>query len=940
MTNSGYDVFISYKSEDVRLAELLNKRLIEAGFSVWFDRIRLSPGFRWHDEIQLGCENSRILLPVLTPRWQTSEWTKFETYGAESIIPLHFEGSWEEVATPPLQYHQNAVIDFRETDESDWQNLFAAARRLLEKPTPEKPERIAHLKFRSNPFFTGREAELTRMHESLHRGPTTALTQGEIYAVTALGGWGKTTLAREYVEKFWRLYPQIFWVDVQTDPVPGFAAIARTLRPHLVDLPDETLAKAALHALSDRTERLLVLDSVDNEESILDWIPKSGGCHTIITSHFTAWKTGLENEPLFLLDPLPSRELLLKRAGRENEESNWKAADRLAAELGCLPIALEQAAAYVKEEGADFGFDDYIDIYRRATKEILGDERPGSAGYVRPVATAWMTTVDRLSWEARAVLRIASFLAPRSIPKSLFFKSAGVIDDLARVMRLMATGELKEPAQINAPDVYVRRILQELAAYSMITNHGHSFSIHTMVQTVERAGIPESEVERCATIAIAVVGAARPKSMNVVQHWSEWHDWIPHARSVIARSEEAGVSTGLEDLCGLAGAWLERMASFFEAEYLLGKALQLEVVASGEDSLRVAIRRNNLAGLLRTTGRLRESGLMFNQALETLEKHLGPDHETVAVVLNNLGLIHRPEGRLGEALFAFQRALRIFEAVGHLADRANLQLNLGSLLCEMLQYVEAETHLAQALHFEETTLGYNHPSIAQPLLNQATLYLATNRFPEAESVCRRALSICEAAFGPDHPEVAVCVNDLARVFQEMGRNVDAEPLLERALEIDLAVHGPDHEKVAIRLNNLAGVMKKTGRLEEAESAMRRSLEIRGNALGPDNKLTYHMRSRLSDVLRRRKQFVEAEDLARSSIRSWERSESPRAYKAGRAWRNLALILRDTGRRAEAAETMQRAVAIYEEVLVPGDPRLEAIREEIGRMRAGGADTGA
>jgi len=83
-----YDCFISYASADIRLAEDLHRRLTAEGFTVWFDKVRLQPGFDWHREIEQGCENSRILLPILTPRWRNSDWTKYETYGAEAEAHL------------------------------------------------------------------------------------------------------------------------------------------------------------------------------------------------------------------------------------------------------------------------------------------------------------------------------------------------------------------------------------------------------------------------------------------------------------------------------------------------------------------------------------------------------------------------------------------------------------------------------------------------------------------------------------------------------------------------------------------------------------------------------------------------------------------------------------------------------------------------------------
>ena len=86
-----YDCVISYASADLPLAEGLHRRLLAEGFTVWFDKARLQPGFDWHREIEQGCENSRVFLPVLTPHWKNSDWTKYETYGAEAVIPLVFQ---------------------------------------------------------------------------------------------------------------------------------------------------------------------------------------------------------------------------------------------------------------------------------------------------------------------------------------------------------------------------------------------------------------------------------------------------------------------------------------------------------------------------------------------------------------------------------------------------------------------------------------------------------------------------------------------------------------------------------------------------------------------------------------------------------------------------------------------------------------------------------
>ena len=99
------DCFISYASTDLRFAEELYRRLMEAGFSVWFDKKRLKPGYDWHKEIEQGCESSRVLLPILTPRWKLSEWTRFRYSMAkdESRAKACFRGPMSPAMTAEVQ---------------------------------------------------------------------------------------------------------------------------------------------------------------------------------------------------------------------------------------------------------------------------------------------------------------------------------------------------------------------------------------------------------------------------------------------------------------------------------------------------------------------------------------------------------------------------------------------------------------------------------------------------------------------------------------------------------------------------------------------------------------------------------------------------------------------------------------------------------------------
>jgi hypothetical protein len=213
-----------------------------------------------------------------------------------NTLPLLYEGTWDEVKTPPLERWQKEILGHVDADR-----LIAAVHHLLAQPALEKAGRVAHLRFLANPYFVGREETLNEIHEKLFTNPTTVLTQGHIAAVTALGGVGKTTLARQYPEKFWRCYRQMFWVDCRRSLAGEFALIHDVLRPE----PAYASLKDAGKAIWVRSElnqparplRLLILDNAENEESVREWIPKSGNCHTMLTSRFTAWPRGWRHIP-------------------------------------------------------------------------------------------------------------------------------------------------------------------------------------------------------------------------------------------------------------------------------------------------------------------------------------------------------------------------------------------------------------------------------------------------------------------------------------------------------------------------------------------------------------------------------------------------------------------------------------------------------------------
>jgi tetratricopeptide (TPR) repeat protein len=846
-----YDCFISYASADLPYAEELNRRLTSEGLTVWFDKARLSPGCDWHREIEQGCENSRIMLPILTPRWKESEWTRFETYGAEAVIPLVYEGKWADVATPPLELIQAEQVNAASLNKADWARLCTNLRHLLGRATPQKQDRLVHLQYRANDHFVGRDHDLIRIHEELHRNPRTVLTQGRVRAITAMGGVGKTTLARQYAEKFWRCYPQIFWVDARKGLETEFAVIHDLIFPDRRDigLKAEDKAKQALHKLSYPTTCLLIIDNAEDEQATTEWIPKTGGCHTLITSRFAGWSEAVKTLHLFVLDKGPAVEFLERRTEHKalgQERANCYA---LTEKLGYLPLALEQAAAYIKK--LSLTFSEYLRIYDTATRDLLALRALGSTEYPDSVITSLQPSLEKIGPGARAILRLASMVATTPISWLLFAAKPD--------LTLRQVGSLTVPKPVTPPANFEFWMMNEIASlvdYSLVEFDGQNISLHPLLLTVqyETQSMPERRENWSAVAQLMVAASPAPTwKIDCREFWTlendqKWERLVPQIDRLLeleGRIPDVPLDPSFEILA----------INTFAAQGNYSRAISLSrllcqrLTASADADAVLIEARDCLASLLKQSDQLQEALDEFRSLSTLLAKVRGEDHPSTLRALHNaaclMELLDDTPGAESLMRDVLERRKRLM-GENHYETTISVH-DLGWLLNNHPERLgEAEPLLRQALEQWKKTLGVANPDSRDAASNLARLLRNKGDFEDhidcyglrhnlalfqfSAGYDQQALGTIEEVIAgyrrylpPNHRDMLTALQDLGTILARLKRLSEAVPLLNEALAGYESTQEPDSEDTLRTVGNLAQTLDLLGRSDEARPLKQRQL---------------------------------------------------------------------------------------------------------------------
>jgi len=630
-------------------------------------------------------------------------------------------------------------------------------------------------------LFVGRTHELARLDAAL-AGPGRVVVQ----AVHGLGGVGKSTLAARWAAAHAGDYLVTWWITAATsaDIDAGLAALAVALQPTLSGvLPLEALREGAVQWLAAHPGWLVILDNVTDPADIAPLLARAPAGRYLITSRrATGWHATAVPVRLDVLDPAEAEALLTAILTQDRPREADGAAE-LCAELGYLPLAIEQVGAYLTQVGVTPR--EYLDLLARYPAAMYQATAEGSDA-ARTIARIWHVTLDRLVDDPLAgqVLRILAWYAPEGIPRAL-------LDGLADPPALL-------------------RAVGRLAAYSMLTADAGVLAMHRLVQAVTRTADPgdphrdPQAIDDARDQATRQLDAALPDPQDPLG-WPAWRMLLPHIDALASHTPPEADTGTTALLLNTAGVFLIDQGQPARAAEYLQRALAGYSRALGEDHPDSLASCNNLAGAYRASGDVGRAIPLFEQTLADRLRALGEDHPDSLASRNNLAGAYRASGDVGRAIPLFEQTLADrLRVLGEDHPQTLLSRNnLASACVDAGDLGRAIPLLEQTLADCERVLGGDHPQTLASGNNLADANLASGDVGRAIPLFEQTLADCERVLGGDHPQTLTARNNLASACMRAGDVGRAIPLLEQTLADCERVLGGDHPRTKIVRSNLA-----------------------------------------------------------------------------------------------------------------------------------------
>jgi len=588
------------------------------------------------------------------------------------------------------------------------------------------------------------------------------------------------------------------------------------------------------------------MDNMDDIDVALGYLPEMAkGGHTLITTrnpdHLTIPAEGLH---IPTLDEDTAVDLLLLRSQIEGTESSLDSnhAVEIVRELGCLALAIEQAAAFIRSS-VD-GIAKFLAVYHKFRHQFLRQKLPRTHPYPNSVAATFLLSFNRLHDDADhgehaiILLRLLAFLNPDGVLIDFLRSGSHGLDDALR--------------QVVDDELVFHHALELLQRYSLValSQKRDNIVIHRLVQAVIKDHLDETELR---TFRVNVIGVCNIfPEIDITLMMTDRIKCRKLQSQVLEPVVEAAeaYSDTASDLLLKIGRFLSADAKYRDSERVFSICVEMRAKLFSEDHPKTLNAMSWLADTFCESGKLNQAAAMHDRVLEIRKRILGEEHLDTLSSMHHIALVFHYQGKLDQAAAMYPRVLEGRKRIlgEEHPDTLISIYNLAGILHDLGKLDQAAAMDQRVLEGRKRILGEEHPDTLRAMGRVAWSLGQQGKLSEATALGEKALLTMRRILGEEHPTTVVAMGDLALTFGRQGK-LDQEAVMEEnVLETRKRTLGEEHPYTLTAIENLSLSYYSLGRRLEARELLRKAVAVSRKVLGEDHPYTRERVARLSEWL--------------------------------------------------------------------------------------------
>ncbi|KAF3397270.1 Nephrocystin-3 [Talaromyces pinophilus] len=762
------------------------------------------------------------------------------------------------------------------------------------------------VRMRVSDIFTGRE-ELARELQARILPPDDPQTPSKQkrYVLHGLGGSGKTQFCLKFANdnknKFWG----VFWIDASSAETAERAFAEIGLMGNLEARPEAGLSWLTRQELP----WLLVIDNADDIRfNYANYFPSGERGHILLTSRNPECKVHatVGSKEFRDLETEDAITLLLKAISRDDDvtiQEKRISALPVVKALGCLPLALSQAGAAIRQKL--YALEEYLDIFSSYKRSIFSKGYSQDTDYKHTIYTTYEVSLDKIKLlysnsqmavDAVEILHVLAFCHFDEIPSSIFERAwtnlhqvhgpvspvsffEAFLVPMGNVFSFLRTYHtiFSAVGYNGLPSIFMQRKWDKMRlrnAFSLLLHHslisqnasGSTWSMHPMVQLWARQRLSSKAQGTWIVITARILAAAvNPKPSATAEETSFRHSLIPHIDSCL-RADPDDFRRGFQ----FSQEFLSHFVRF-AAVYVAGgrwkNAIEIQelMVSQYKQKLGIddCVTLDAMAELAQTywnsSQPLKALGVQKTVLSISFTK-LGPYDPRTLIAMDSLG---RTFWLIGDRPKAASLGKESMEGLMRILGRdhpftVNAMHNYARALAHLGHHQQAKDMLLEVLAIRSSRSGPNDPDTLETMQELGVSYLALGEVDEAERLISHVLNIRKRLLGDEHAYTLWTMNDLSKVRLAQNRFMEAVEILQVTLEIATRTLGADHVGTLMTTHNLARSHSRLEHWTDAETLFLRLIEAQTRNLKANHPDILYAKLDLASVYFAQNQMEKAE----------------------------------------------------------------------------------